>query len=83
MICFTALLVYRLMEVKLNQSDKHHTVEEIRTTMRNMNVIDEFNVYYRALYTGSKTLSDLVSVLELPLDHQYYQAMELKRLAKK
>ena len=83
MICFTALLVYRLMEVKMNRSDKHHTVEEIRTTMRNMNVIDEFNVYYKALYTGSKTLSDLVSVLELPLDHQYYQAMELKRLAKK
>ena len=83
LICYTALLIYRLIEVQLDNQNKHHTVEEVRTTLKNMNITEEFNVYYKALYTGSSTLSDLVSVLGLPLDHQYYQASDLKKMAKK
>ncbi len=83
MICYTALLVYRLLEVQLNSENRHHTVEEIRTTLRNMNVKDEFSIYYKALYTGSKTLTDLVSVLGLPLDHVYYQDKDIKKMLKK
>ena len=48
-----------------------------------MNITEEFNVYYKALYTGSRTLTDLVTVLDLPLDHLYYQASDLKRMIKK
>jgi hypothetical protein len=58
-------------------------VEEVRTTLKNMNITEEFNVYYKALYTGSRTLTDLVTVLDLPLDHLYYQASDLKRMIKK
>ncbi len=82
-ICFTALLVYRLLEVQLDQNNKHHTIDEIRETLRNMNVTDEFNAYYKALYTGSRTLNDLVAVLGLPLDHEYYQTRQLRALIKK
>ena len=83
LICYTALLIYRLIEVLLDDNGKHHTVEEIRTTLKNMNVTDEFNAYYKSLYTGSSTLTDLVDVLDLPLDHQYYQAADLKKMIKK
>ena len=83
LICYTALLIYRLIEVQLDDRKKHHTVEEVRTTLKNMNITEEFNVYYKALYTGSRTLTDLVTVLDLPLDHLYYQASELKRMIKK
>ena len=83
LICYTALLIYRLIEVQLDDQNKHHTVEEIRTTLKNMNITDEFNAYYKSLYTGSSTLSDLVSVLDLPLDHLYYKASSLKKMIKK
>ena len=83
LICYTALLIYRLIEVQLDDRKKHHTVEEVRTTLKNMNITEEFNVYYKALYTGSRTLTDLVTVLDLPLDHLYYQASNLKRMIKK
>ncbi len=82
LICYTALLIYRLIEVQLDAQKKHHTVEEVRTTLKNMNITDEFNVYYKALYTGSCTLTDLTAVLGLPLDHQYYQAADLKKMIK-
>lgn len=83
LICYTALLIYRLIEVQLDDQNKHHTVEEVRTTLKNMNITDEFNAYYKALYTGSSTLTDLTAVLGLPLDHQYYQAADLKKMIKK
>lgn len=83
LICYTALLIYRLIEVQLDDRKKHHTVEEVRTTLKNMNITEEFNVYYKALYTGSRTLTDLVTILDLPLDHLYYQASDLKRMIKK
>lgn len=83
LICYTALLIYRLIEVQLDQKNMHHTIDEIRVTLRNMNVTEEFNAYYKALYTGSTTLTDLVSVLGLPLDHVYYQANDLKKMIRK
>ena len=83
LICYTALLIYRLIEVKMKENGKGHTIDDLLNTLKSMNVVDEYNAYYRALYTGSTTLSDLVSIFELPLDHEYYQAKALKNLTKK
>lgn len=83
LICYTALLIYRLLEVMMDDNGSHHTVEEVRTTLKNMNVSEEFNIYYKALYTGSSTLTDLVSVLGLPLNHVYYQSKDLNKMIKK
>jgi len=38
MICYTALLVYRLLEAKLDQYGTHFTIENIIETLKNMNV---------------------------------------------
>ena len=83
LICYTALLIYRLIEVQMDQKGKHHTIDEIRETLKNMNVTEEFNAYYKALYTGSTTLTDLVEVLGLPLDHAYYQTNDLRKMIRK
>lgn len=40
MICYTALLIYRLLENKLDQYGTHFTTEEILETLRNINVIN-------------------------------------------
>ena len=38
---------------------------------------------YRALYTGSTTLTDMTALTGLPLDHEYYQARDLRKMIKK
>lgn len=38
MICYTALLIYRLLEKKLDQQGSHFTVENIVETLKNMEV---------------------------------------------
>jgi transposase len=83
LICYTALLIYRLIEVQLRKNNTPHTIRELQETMKNMNVIDEFNAYYRALYTGSTTLTDMTALTGLPLDHEYYQARDLRKMIKK
>lgn len=45
-----------------------------------MNVVFEYNTFCRALYTGSTTLTDLISVLGLPLNHEYYKAADLRKM---
>jgi hypothetical protein len=57
MICYTALLIFRLLEVKLNRFDKstHLTSRNIIETLQNMQVANLSDFCYAAQYTGSKT----------------------------
>lgn len=88
-ICYTALLVYRLMETKLNEYGKklekpeHYTICEIIETLKNMEVVDVQDMYYMSTYTGSKVLNALNGVFGLQLDKKYYQPKELNRMIKK
>lgn len=86
MICYTALLIYRLLEVKLNNFDKsmHFTTRNIIETLQNMQVANISDLCYAAQYTGSKTLSALEGVFAMGLDKQYYLPKELnKKMQKK
>lgn len=73
MICYTALLIYRLLEYKLNHFDKslHFTTRDIIETMQNMKVANISGICYAAQYTGSTTLTALEGVFNLGLDRQY------------
>lgn len=53
MLCYTALLVYRLLEVKLDNQKTHVTPNNLVTTLKNMNVTNVHDVDYMALYKGS------------------------------
>jgi len=83
LLCYTALLVYRLIEVKLNQQGTHVTTENLITTLKNMNVVNIHEVEYMALYNGSKTLDALTQLTSLPLDRMHYKPKELNGLIRK
>jgi hypothetical protein len=83
MICYTALLLFRLLEAKLNDNGTHFTAEEILETLRNMNVINCNDLYYQAIYTGSKICSELNNIFLLGLDKQFYQPKDLNKKIKK
>lgn len=83
LLCYTALLVYRLMEVTLNKQDTHITPENLITTLKNMNVVNIHDIEYMALYNGSKTLDALVQLTSLPLDKLHYKPKELNGIIRK
>lgn len=83
LICYTALLVYRLLEVKLNEQGTHITAEDLIKTLKNMNVTNIHDVEYMALYNGSQALNALTRLTMLPLDRLHYKPKELNRMIKK
>ena len=83
LICYTALLVYRLMEARLDDQGTHVTVEALITTLKNMNVANIHDIEYMALYNGSKALDALTQLTMLPLDRLHYRPKELNSMIKK
>jgi len=79
MICYTALLIYRLLEKKLNDRGNHFTTENIIETLQNMNVVNIEDLCYMSTYTSSQVLAELNAVFPIGLDKKYYQPKELNR----
>ena len=83
MICYTALLIYRLLEKKLDNYGTHFTTENILETLRNMNVSNTQDLFYTAAYRGSQVCSALNALYGLGLDKKYYLPKELNKKFKK
>lgn len=83
MICYTALLIYRLMECRLEDQDMHVTTNQLIETLKNMNVVNVHNLYYMSVFQGSRTLSALEKDMPLLLDRKYYQPKDLTKIIKK
>ncbi len=83
MICYTALLVYRLLEAKLDDQQTHVTTENLITTLKNMNVTNVHDVEYMALYNGSKSLEALNRMTLLELDRLHYRPKDLNKKIRK
>ena len=83
LICYTALLVYRLLEAKLDAQKTHITVGNLIETMKNMNVVNISDTHYQAVYTNSEALKALEKLTLLTLDRKYYKPKELNRISKK
>jgi transposase len=82
MICYTALLIYRLLENKLDQYGTHFTTENILETLRNMNVMNMQDMFYAAAYTGSDVCTALNGLFDLGLDKKHYQPKNLNKKIK-
>ena len=80
MLCYTALLIYRLLEVQLDRNGTHFTTRQIIETLKNMNVTDFDGFIYKSLYTDSRTLQAIMKIYPLKLDHQYYLKTTLDKL---
>lgn len=83
LICYTALLVYRLLDAKLNAQGTHITTGNLIETMKNMNVVNISDHHYQAIYTNSEALKALEKLAMLTLDKKYYKPKELNRISKK
>lgn len=83
MICYTALLIYRLLEKKLDQQGTHFTIENIVETLRNMEVANIEDMCYMSTYTCSQVCTALNAAFGLGLDRKYYQPKELNKKLKK
>ncbi|GHV48660.1 IS4 family transposase [Synergistales bacterium] len=83
MICYTALLVYRLLEAKLDAHGQHFTTANIIETLKNMEVTNVQDMYYLSTYNGSQICTALNAVFEIDLDKKYYQPKELNKKLKK
>lgn len=82
MICYTALLSYRLLENKLDQYGTHFTTENILETLKNMNVMNTQDAFYTATYTSSQVCTALNGVFDLGLDKKYHLPKELNKKIK-
>ena len=82
MICYTALLIYRLLENKLDQYGTHFTTDNILDTLQNMNVVNIKDSLYAATYTASSVCTSLNGLFDLGLDKKYYQPKELNKKLK-
>jgi hypothetical protein len=85
MICYTALLIYRLLEVKLNSFSKeiYPTTHNIVETMQNMQVANISDMAYVSQYTGSKALTALEGVFALGLDRKNFLPKDLNKKCRK
>ena len=70
LICYTALLIYRLMECKLDDNLTHVTTSNLIKTLRNMNVVNMDDMYYKSIYSGSQALDALEKCFELQLNRK-------------
>ena len=83
LICYTALLIYRLMECKLDDNLTHVTTSNLIKTLRNMNVVNMDDMYYKSIYSGGQALDALERCFELQLNRKYYRPSDLNKIVKK
>ncbi len=83
MICYTALLLYRLLETKLNRYGTHFTIDQIMETLNNMEVANLEDMCYMSTYNNSQVCTSLNAIFALGLDKKYYQPKELNKKIKK
>jgi transposase len=83
MICYTSLLIYRLLEKKLDLNQTHFSVNNIVDTLKNMEVANIEDMCYMSTYTCSHVCTALNAVFDLELNKKYYQPKELNKKIKK
>jgi len=85
MICYTALLLFRILELKVNSfsKDLHFTVRNIIETLQSMQVGNLEDTLYIAQYTGSNTLNALEAAYPLGLNRKYYEPKTLNKKGRK
>ena len=83
MICYTALLIYRILEKKLDMNGTHFTISQVIDTLSSMEVANMEDLCYLSTYTSSKVCTALNTIMDLGLDKKYYQPKELNKKIKK
>jgi transposase len=82
MVCFTARLIYRLLEATLDEYGVHFTTDNIIETLRNMEVVNVQDMFYLSTYNGSQLCDAINDVFHVGLDKKYYLPKELNKKLK-
>ena len=80
LICFLALLVYRLLELKLEGA---YTCEEILSTLKGINFADIEGQGYMPLYKRERITDALHEVCGFRTDYQFITKQKMKEIQKK
>ena len=80
--CYLALLIYRILEQKLNSNGQHFTTREIIDTLRNMNLFKLNEIGFASNYSNSQLLETLCCEFNLPLNKQAYRIDKIKKIIK-
>jgi transposase len=83
LICYTALLITRLLQRKLDDQGTHLTTDQLINTMKNMIVVNEEDIYYRAIYSNSKALEALEKYAGYQFDSQYLMKSDFTKILRK
>lgn len=83
MICYTALLIHRLLQTRLDRYGTHFSTESIIQTLQNMEVANIEDTCFMSTYSSSQVCTALNAVFDLGLDKKYYQPKELNKKMKK
>ena len=79
LVCFLALLIFRLLEKKL---DKKYTCSEILDTLKEMNFADIEEQGYMPLYSRTKLTDALHEVCNVRTDYQFISKRKMKTIQK-
>ena len=84
MICYTSLLIFRILQKKLKLAGFHLTPDSIIETLNKMQVTNLDDFCYKTTYTGSQVLTALNAIYPLSqMDRKYYLPKELNKKFKK
>ena len=84
MICYTALMIFRILQKKFELAGFHFSQSDIVETLKNMQVNDVGGFCCQATYKGSRILTALNTIYPLSgLDHKYYLPKVLNEKFKK
>ena len=77
MTCFISLLIYRILEKKLNYK---YTTTEILKTIRNMNLIEQKGCGYQPIYNRTKLTDELHKIFKYNTDYEIISYKKMKKI---
>lgn len=77
MTCFISLLIYRILEKKL---DYKYTTSEILKTIRNMNVLEHKGLGFEPLYERTFLTDDLHELFKFNTDYEIISYKKIKKI---
>ena len=77
--CYIALLIYRLLEQKI---DDKFTIEQIINCLRNMNLFFERSKGYLPAYTRTSTTDELHDKFNFKTDYEITSEKNIKKILK-
>lgn len=80
MTCFISLLIYRILEKKL---DYKYTTTEILNTIRNMNMVEHKGCGFEPIYERTEITDDLHEIFNFNTDYEMITYKKIKKILSK